>query len=803
MTAPILWAAAAVAAGIGVADSLALSRTPWGLLAVLALFGLGRTLARRRGTFVLSLAVLFALGGFAVRGVEPPPPAGGVCDEPAPLWRAVVDGPISRVPDPTAAGIDEQVDLRLDSVRCDGVWQRRAGRVRITLRPGVSVVRGDVVALRLATRPLTAARNPTDVDPELVGRRLRRSDQAQVRSPHVLIEPGTGPWALLDRARNAAARRFEAALAPVPAALAKALAMGDQSAIDLSRRDAWARAGTAHLLSVSGLHIALVALLVFYLLRGIMSVVPGAAERFSSRRLAAACTVPVVALYTVFVGAPACAVRSAVMAAMYFIGIAIGRPSTAKNGLGVAGLAILLFDPMSLYDPGFVLSMAAVAALLVLPRLKPATTASARAWRIVMASLITSVAATLATAPITAAYFGQTSLIAPLTNLVAVPLGSAVATPLALLFLALAPLWSGAQTVLAAGLDLVLSALDGIARYAALLPGAALDLPRPTFLEIAAYYGLMGSIALGLHRHRHRPMLNTVLVAVLALSCCGRLWSRFARDELVVVFPYVGQAETTVVELPRGDTLLIDAAGSENDRSPDPGQRILAPLLRARGIRSIDLAILTHSHPDHARGFGYVARHFPIRELWWNGQGETVPETRQLLAAVRDQGGSIRIAAELPRIVPVGSVSLEVLHPRPGPETEGLPYYPELHENDNSMVVRLSYRGRSVLFTGDIEEEAEALLAPGLAQSDVLKVPHHGSGSSSGAALLGAVRPRLALIAVGDHNRFGFPAPEVLARYAAFGATTLRTDDDGMMTLSTAGGPWRVTTNRGRVLEIR
>src|SRR5205823_2890714 len=148
--------------------------------------------------------------------------------------------------------------------------------------------------------------------------------------------------------------------------------------------------------------------------------------------------------------------------------------------------------------------------------------------------------------------------------------------------------------------------------------------------------------------------------------------------------------------------MLFDAGGSLEPGGWDPGRAVLAPLLRRMGIRTIDLAVISHPHPDHLGGYAYVAAHFPIRELWWSGNGEDVPAQRELIDRVRSAGGTVRLAAELPPALEREGVTFRVLHPRPGAEAEGLPYYPELEANDNSLVLSLELGARSTLLPGDI-----------------------------------------------------------------------------------------------------
>ncbi|MEE8409894.1 MAG: DNA internalization-related competence protein ComEC/Rec2, partial [Myxococcota bacterium] len=529
---------------------------------------------------------------------------------------------------------------------------------------------------------------------------------------------------------------------------------------------------------------------------------PGAGERFSIRRAAAAGTVPFVVGFCVWVGAPPSAVRATVMACAFLIGLVIGRPNTAANALGAAGLSLLAIDPMSLYDAGFLLSFSAAAALALVPSLPPARHAAHKVRRAVIVGAVASLVATLATAPVTAYHFGQVSLVAPITNLVAVPIGAGLAAPLSLLAITAGAVAPWIEPLFVWPLDLVLTALDSIAVAAAHIGVAALDVPRPTALEISAYVALLLAGAASV---RHRPARYILAAAALILtgSILWRVSVRSGDGTLVVRFPYVGQGDAAVITLPEGGVVVVDAGGALQPGDWDPGRGVVAPLLRRLGIGAIDLAVVTHPHPDHIGGFAYLAQHFPISELWWNGDAEHSQAQRELVARVKAGGGVTRIAASLPRRTTMEGVEIEVLHPRPGDDAEGLPYFPELNANDNSIVLRVSYGERSILLAGDIEADSEARLAPILAQSDILKSPHHGSRTSSTRPLLDALQVRAVVISCGEDNRFGFPNPDVLANYREYGIEILRTDTDGMVELETSGSEWLVHAHRGRVLRLR
>jgi competence protein ComEC len=239
-----------------------------------------------------------------------------------------------------------------------------------------------------------------------------------------------------------------------------------------------------------------------------------------------------------------------------------------------------------------------------------------------------------------------------------------------------------------------------------------------------------------------------------------------------------------VVEAP-GFVAVIDGGGTYDDTF-DTGARVLEPFLRFRGIDRIDLVVLSHPHPDHLNGLFRLLARFPVGALWTSGDDGHNPRYRQLLALARQHG----VPTPVPRALERGTFRLRPLGPWLGASI-GAP--PGTSVNDASLVLQLQFAGRAVLFPGDLEADGEAELvgnaAAGLSvASDVLKVPHHGSRTSSSEELLGAVRPSLAVISLGRQNRFHFPRPEVLRRYRQRGVRVLRTDESGAILVTIDGG---------------
>jgi competence protein ComEC len=261
------------------------------------------------------------------------------------------------------------------------------------------------------------------------------------------------------------------------------------------------------------------------------------------------------------------------------------------------------------------------------------------------------------------------------------------------------------------------------------------------------------------------------------LGLCAA-WAMAPRGAAVgvlrVTFMDVGQGDAAIIEVPDGEVWLIDAGGLASSRdvaaASAPGEAITRTLA-VYGHDAIDVAILSHPHPDHFMGLAGLG--VPVRELWVADRNALrIP----VIAALAGRGTRI-VVPPLGVARTAGDVALRVL----APQLDGvLAPDPVRSVNDNSLVIAVEYAGRSVLFAGDLEAEGEvALVDAGLGHVDIVKVPHHGSPTSSSAAFVAATHPSLAVISCGVANAFGFPGPDVVARWRAAGAAVARTDRDG------------------------
>jgi competence protein ComEC len=562
-----------------------------------------------------------------------------------------------------------------------------------------------------------------------------------------------------------------------------ALSTGEQGAVDSATFRDFRRSGLAHLLAVSGLHLAVVALGAYRMLLWLLAGWPALALRFDVRRIAAGGSLLATGFFVLLSGAHLPVLRAGVMTGCFLLAVTIRRRPDAWQTLSAAFLGILAFGPEALFEPSFQLSFAAVASILLLvPPLcrglgLPLSAGEMPQGRLAQLRArlgqlwLVSFASTIGTWPLLAWHFHQASAVGLLANLLAVPWCTLVLVPLGLIAALASFLFPGAAGALAIAGAWGAEGLARVAGWFATLPGGSLHPAAPSGFQAALFVlALLLVPHIGIMRHAGKIALGAAMLLV-GLWLSAQLGPRLSRD-LQVTFLDVGQGDSTLVRCPGGRALLVDA-GPLSPGGFDAGERVVAPALWAQNIERLDAVVLTHFHPDHIGGAPYIIREFRPREVWLPRSLLDVDEP-ELAAAVREVSATVRLlrAGDRPELA---GCAIDVLWPPPG----DLP----LDENDQSLVLRLSHPGGMVLLTGDAGAEAEDGMrrggSSGLLRADVLKVAHHGSDTSCTVEFLDSVRPALAVISLARDNRFGLPAPEVLERLQQAGARWFRTDRDG------------------------
>ena len=600
------------------------------------------------------------------------------------------------------------------------------------------------------------------------GEILELTGRASVEERSVLVQDGRlrvlGADDLLARTRARTGARIDR-LFGTDAAIVRALVIGDMGAIDAAQRDRYADAGLVHMLSVSGLHVGIIALALELL---------GAALRLP-RVPTRMVSIALLVLYVAGIGAPPPAVRAAVMLGVLHASRLRQRPTDRWAILALGGLAPLVV-PRTVLDLGWQLSVAGTAALVaggaLVRRIVP------RGWhgvrRTVVAGGTISVVATVTTAPLVAWSIGRVALVGPVTNLLADPIMGLLQP---VLFLALCIPVAPIDQLCADAAHALIGAFDWIARLGAAIPGGAVTVVPSTTSAVLAGVAAAAALVACASTYPIRAILTCAAsiasIVVLPLVSGGRRVT-----ELHVLD--VGQGDAVALRTRANRWILVDAGRSWI--GGDAGRSTVVPYIAHRG-GDVALFVLSHPHADHVGGAASVfAALRPARFLDPGYVGTTPSYLAALAEAARDRipwqrvhpGDSIR----------VDEVTLTALAPDSA-------WAAGLSDANLASTVLVARVGRiRFLFTGDAEgEEEEWLLArdPGALVADVLKVGHHGSRTSTTPRFLGAVRPRLALVSVGAHNTYGHPSPEVLQALRDSGAQVLRTDRAGTIVVSTDG----------------
>lgn len=587
-----------------------------------------------------------------------------------------------------------------------------------------------------------------------------------------ILSPPAPTRAPLLAVRASVQDRFRTIL-PNQYALAEALLLNRKEGIDPEQRDRFARAGLAHLLAISGFHVGLIA--------GVLLLLGGALRL--SPRATAASTVVATVVYVLFLGAPHAAARAALQITLALAGRIWQRAADPYSMIATAALVLLLFDPLALLDPGFQLSFAGTAGIIALRRHFLDALPSRPLPKSIRESIAVSLAATLATAPFTVMHFGQIAPIGVVANLAAIPI-SGVAVPALVVSLAVSYISLPAAQFLAGGAELLIDALDAVARAAAAVPGGQLLVPRDAVIGWASASALAAFFSARLARRAGevRPVVRRLVVGGVAVAVLV-VWPNVARrlhdGSLEIHAIDVGQGDAFAIRTPGGRWILVDAG--PGGMGYDAGRARVVPFLLRHGARRVDAMILTHPDSDHIGGAGAVLDAFDVGLVVDPGVALGKPLYRDLLHRARS--GRLRWVAARPDLdLSIDNVEIRVLGADEGELDE------KRTANQLSVAFRLEYGRFRALFLGDapaeVEERLVARHGPEL-RVDLLKVAHHGSTTSTSTALLQSARPRLALISAGRHNRFGHPAPVVLERLQSHDIQVLRTDLAGTITLRT------------------
>ncbi len=550
----------------------------------------------------------------------------------------------------------------------------------------------------------------------------------------------------------------------------KGILLGRREELPSSLAQAFITTGVAHVLAVSGLHVGLIVAFFHYGLFRLLRL---------PNKGSTLLTLFIIILYCFMTGCRPPVVRATIMFGLLLLAPGLGRKREIYTTLALAALIILLINPLTLFNVGFQLSFIAVLAILYLyPRFWPRL----RFLSSYLARLVSvSLAAWIGVAPLIAYHFNYFTPVAILANLFIVPLVTiAVALGfLSTIFSFSLPLALALSSTNWLFLTILIKVIDLFSHF----PGAGIRVITPSLPFIGFYYlGIVGLVNL-----KRSPLVRKAVpigaLCLIAVLIWGNVFA--SRDKLLkVTFLDIGQGDAAFIQFPDKRNMLIDGG--------DGRLAILPSYLWDKRIRRIDYLVLTHPHPDHVGGLLDVLPYFKIGEVWDSGQESTSPEYEEFLRIIAHNRIPYKIVRKGERLSLAPGVGINILHPQEkflkGSGSEA---------NSNSIAIRLLYKRVGFLFTGDIEKEAEGLLVNKYGarlKSTILKIPHHGSKTSSTLKFLEKVSPECAIMSVGANNLFGHPHKEVIERYRGLGIKLYRTDEVGAVIVTTDGKSYNVQT---------
>ncbi len=584
-------------------------------------------------------------------------------------------------------------------------------------------------------------------------------------------------------------------------AILEALLLGEKAGLDLKTQKLFQRSGTLHLLVVSGLHFAMLAGFFYFFFRVLFSLCPSLALYVSTRRLALIFSLVPVLIYAFILPNSPSVFRSVLAIFLSTFFLCFSRRADLFSVLNLAAWILLIVNPFTLFDLSFQFSFLAVASILwALPRLQEWS--KRLEWRFLqgIAEFFgISFILQIFLFPLTTYYFHQWSSVSLLANAILVPYFTFLLMPVSFLALLLTPLPRFSHFLLEWSLHLLkpaLSILDFLTR----LDGSLIWMSGFRKLELILYFVFL---YLCFFRFKRYSFLirGGVFFCIVLMLCCFRPLLQSFHSNLSLCFYDVGQGDALLLRLPRGKNILVDAGGLAYSDF-DIGERVLAPALLGEGVREIETFILTHPHPDHYGGMDALLDVFHPQEILWNGENVSDFGFQGFLEKAQEKGIRLqKIDAQTPRWE-ISGVQFQVLSPIAATYFSQKPDSATI--NNHSLVIELEYEGSTILLAGDIQKETEVRLVQEgkLQKIDLLKVPHHGSDTSSTIDFLKALKPRVALIGVGKKNSFHFPREEVLERYQDLGTEVLRTDQDGEVCIEFQKEKMKINTFLGKNIDL-
>jgi competence protein ComEC len=711
-------------------------------------------------------------------------------------------------------------------IRClriikDNIYVPVSGNIRLVIPPDLKFQYGDFIRFHSTLKGIHNFNNPGGFDYEsyLNLRGIYATGFISDNSKIILLRQKTANRARLklESFRNYLKEIIYKNASSPQKEIIEAMTIGNQNEIPTDVRDNFNKTGTAHILSISGLHIGMVSTVAFFFAFLILKSSEYLMLRFNIIKLAATAAFLMVLIYALIAGMGVTVMRSALMALIFLIALIWGKQKDLYSTLALAGLIILAISPEAFFDISFQLSFMAVLALIyIVPKFSNIPFekfSSLPLWthgtiRYGYLSVIVCIAATIGTLPLIMYYFNRVSCITIIANLVAVPLLGTLTLAIAMLFI-LSAFFSAAIAgyfIKVASFFVQISV--ALINKLAALSWSSFNTTKPNLIEIAAFYLLIFLIIQFIEAIKKRKsqkefsssrfrvvkylLIITVVFFTVDITFLA-IKDKLSSDLTITVID-VGQGNSILVQFPGGGNMLIDGGGF-SEGSFDIGKTVVAPFLYHERISHINTVVLSHHHPDHLLGLIYIMNNFDVRQIWKSNLPVNPEDFPEWEKAIKLNNLNVFLFSNKSPERIFNEVQVKVLWP-PTSSDKDINDLSYDEVNDSSLVLKITFGNVSFLIPGDISGNVEKQLvaAEKDLRSDVLVVPHHGSNHSSSAEFIKTVACRYAIVSAGKANVFHHPHPLTLQRYKDAGVNILRTDHNGAITLTTDGNNLKIDT---------
>lgn len=544
--------------------------------------------------------------------------------------------------------------------------------------------------------------------------------------------------------------------------LAIGMMIGDKEELDANITENFKNSNLTHMLAVSGAHIS-------YVILGLNLMLKKTSNRF--RKIFIICFLIFFVGVTDFTPSVQ---RASIMAILLLISTMLYRSQDTYTSIAFSGLVILIINPYSFFDVGFQLSFGGtIGIVLMYNNLIKRFKTNGKLKGYIVSSVCVSVCANLIIIPIMAFNFNTVSLTFWISNLLAGPFLGVIIILGFCVYLLSFVIFPVAK-IISIPLKYLIYILLIIVKYCSKIPFSSITIRTPYIFEIFIYYIILYLVFnYAKIKPYFKKLVVIILIAILIANSCIHVQNH---GKMIIYFIDVGQGDSTLIRTAKNKTILIDGGGSENS-SFDVGEKTLLPYLLDRKITLLDYVVISHFDTDHCGGILYLMEHIKVKNIIISKQGKESGNYNKFKNIVLDKGISVIFVKKGDKIKIDNETYMDILFPGNNLISDNI-------LNNNSIVTKICYNNFSILFTGDVEEIAENEICSqynttNKLKANILKVAHHGSKTSSTAEFIKMVKPQIALIGVGEKNKFGHPNDGVIQRLKNMNTKIYRTDKMG------------------------